>query len=123
MYHSEYFLLHKKHWKESHELVFTIPIFEPLPPQYFIRAHSDRWLGTEIVVPLSFKHLILPERHPPHTELLDLKPLPVTALQNELYQSMYRFSHFNPIQTQIFHTLYHTEFNVLLVRLLAVVKL
>jgi activating signal cointegrator complex subunit 3 len=27
---------------------------------------------------------------------------------------MYRFSHFNPIQTQAFHTLYHTDENVLL---------
>eukprot|EP01135_Chromosphaera_perkinsii_P001316 Nk52_evm43s164 gene=Nk52_evmTU43s164 len=114
MYHSEYFILHKKHWKEPHELVFTIPIFEPLPPQYFIRIHSDRWLGTENVTPLSFKHLILPQRHPPHTELLDLKPLPVTVLRNEIYQSLYPFSHFNPIQTQIFHTLYHTDSNVLL---------
>lgn len=27
---------------------------------------------------------------------------------------MYKFTHFNPIQTQIFHTLYHTDTNVLL---------
>jgi hypothetical protein len=34
-------------------------------------------------------------------ELLDLDPLPVTALGNPLFQSLYRFSHFNPIQTQV----------------------
>uniref|UniRef100_A0A8C9Y3Z0 Activating signal cointegrator 1 complex subunit 3 n=1 Tax=Sander lucioperca TaxID=283035 RepID=A0A8C9Y3Z0_SANLU len=94
--------------------LFTIPIFEPLPSQYYIRAVSDRWLGAEAVCIINFQNLILPERHPPHTELLDLQPLPVTALGNREYESLYKFTHFNPIQTQIFHTLYHTDTNVLL---------
>lgn len=47
-------------------------------------------------------------------ELLDLQPLPVTALGNHEFESLYKFTHFNPIQTQIFHTLYHTDTNVLL---------
>lgn len=47
-------------------------------------------------------------------ELLDLQPLPVTALGNFEFESLYKFTHFNPIQTQIFHTLYHTDTNVLL---------
>lgn len=33
-------------------------------------------------------------------ELLDLDPLPVSALGNPRYEGLYRFSHFNPIQTQ-----------------------
>lgn len=53
--------------KEAQLLVFTIPIFEPLPSQYYIRAVSDRWLGAEAVCIINFQHLILPERHPPHT--------------------------------------------------------
>ena len=48
------------------------------------------------------------------SELLDLQPLPVTALGNPQFESLYKFTHFNPIQTQIFHTLYHTDTNVLL---------
>lgn len=116
IYHSEYFLLQKKQVVsgEPQHIVFTIPIFEPLPSQYYIRAVSDRWLGAEAVCIINFQDLILPERHPPHTELLDLQPLPVTALGNREYESLYKFTHFNPIQTQIFHTLYHTDTNVLL---------
>lgn len=116
IYHSEYFLALKKQVinKEAQLLVFTIPIFEPLPSQYYIRAVSDRWLGAEAVCIINFQHLILPERHPPHTELLDLQPLPVTALGCKAYEALYNFSHFNPVQTQIFHTLYHTDCNVLL---------
>jgi len=64
------------------------------------RAVSDTWLGAEALLPMSFQGLILPEQHPPHTELLDLDPLPVSALNNPTFESMYRFSHFNPIQTQ-----------------------
>ncbi|XP_038077615.1 activating signal cointegrator 1 complex subunit 3-like [Patiria miniata] len=116
VYHSEYFLLHKKQAlsRETQSLVFTIPIFEPLPSQYYIKAMSDRWLGSETVFPISFQHLILPEKHPPHTSLLDLIPLPITALGRPEFEALYKFTHFNPIQTQIFHTLYHTNHNVLL---------
>ncbi|KAM9852705.1 activating signal cointegrator 1 complex subunit 3 [Aulostomus maculatus] len=116
IYHSEYFLLQKKQVAtgEPQHIVFTIPIFEPLPSQYYIKAVSDRWLGAEAICIINFQNLILPERHPPHTELLDLQPLPVTALGNREYESLYKFTHFNPIQTQIFHTLYHTDTNVLL---------
>jgi len=51
-------------------VVFTIPIFEPLPSQYYVRVISDRWLGSEVTFPISFQHLILPEKHPPHTGLV-----------------------------------------------------
>jgi len=54
---------------EPQELVFTIPILEPLPQQYFVRAVSERWLGAEAVVAISFQHT-----RPPHTKLLDLHP-------------------------------------------------
>ncbi len=38
IYHSETWLLTKKMMHEpAHTVAFTIPIFEPLPPQYYIR--------------------------------------------------------------------------------------
>lgn len=116
IYHFESFNLQKKQAKmrEPQLVVFTIPIFEPLPSQYIVRLLSDRWLGVEFSHAISFKHLILPDQHAPHTELLDLDPLPVTALKNAQFESLYSFSHFNPIQTQIFHCLYHTDNNCLL---------
>lgn len=126
----------------------TIPLQDPLPPQYYIRSTSDRWLGSQTYLELSFRHLIRPESHPPHTgldiisfylvmlydlmvcmvsllvytmklqcmisDLLELQPLPVTALNESQFEMLYKFSHFNPIQTQIFHCLYHTDNNVLL---------
>ncbi|XP_052868650.1 activating signal cointegrator 1 complex subunit 3 [Anopheles cruzii] len=116
IYHSESFLMTKRQTmrREVQELVMTIPLKDPLPPQYYIRVASDSWLGSNNLVPLSFKHLILPEVHPPHTELLELQPLPVSVLGNPQYEALYSFTHYNPIQTQIFHCLYHTDHNVLL---------
>lgn len=120
------------------ELAFTIPVHEPLPAQYVIRVPSDRWLGSVSQTSISLQNIVLPELHPVQTgnfcfsidfikrclfpccktsfvvELLPLQPLPVTALQNPEFESLYKFTHFNPIQTQIFHCLYHTDNNVLL---------
>ncbi|MCD7464095.1 DExH-box ATP-dependent RNA helicase DExH12 [Datura stramonium] len=112
--HHEYFMLKKQYIDEDHTLNFTVPIYEPLPPQYFIRVVSDRWLGSQTVLPVSFRHLILPEKYPPPTELLDLQPLPVTALRNPAYEALYQdFKHFNPVQTQVFTVLYNSDDNVL----------
>ncbi|XP_013098280.2 activating signal cointegrator 1 complex subunit 3 [Stomoxys calcitrans] len=115
IYHSELFQASRKFVfnGKPQQLVMTIPLKEPLPPQYYIRVASDIWLGSNNWTPLTFKHLVLPEHHPPLTELLPLNPLPVSCLKNPLYESLYNFSHFNPIQTQIFHCLYHTNNNVL----------
>ena len=59
-------------------------------------------LASETQLPVSFRHLILPEKFSPPTELLDLQPLPVTALGNPTFESFYKesFSFFNAIQTQ-----------------------
>lgn len=80
-----------------------VPVFDPLPPLYFIRIVSDRWLGSETVMPVSFRHLILPEKYPPPSELLDLQPLPLSSLNNQQFEKIFADNDirvFNPIQTQ-----------------------
>lgn len=39
LYH-EYFLLKSKYANDEHTLSFFVPVFEPLPPQYFIKVHT-----------------------------------------------------------------------------------
>ena len=116
LYHHEYFILSRKKIHDSHELNFTIPLADPLPSQIYVRVVSDRWLGAETVHPVSFQHLIRPDTESYYTDLLDLQPLPTKALDNPLLEEIYgeRFHFFNPMQTQIFYTLYHTHQNVLL---------
>lgn len=62
IYHSELFIMTRKMVAEGNQILsFTIPIFEPLPSQYYIRAVSDTWLSAEALLTVSFQHLILPE--------------------------------------------------------------
>ncbi|XP_022669999.1 U5 small nuclear ribonucleoprotein 200 kDa helicase-like [Varroa jacobsoni] len=112
--HHEYFLLKQKFAQDEHVVRFFVALFEPLPPQYFIRVVSDRWIGSETQLPVSFRHMILPEKYAPPTELLDLQPLPVSALQNAQFEALYKdtLTNFNPIQTQAFNAIYNTDDNV-----------
>ena len=65
-------------------------------------------------LPISFKHLILPEKFPPPTPLLDLQALPLSALHNKAFEGIYSstIQTFNKIQTQAFQALYTTDDNV-----------
>jgi antiviral helicase SLH1 len=116
IYHHEFFILNRRKLYDDHELNFTIPLSDPLPTQIYVRAVSDRWLGAETVHAISFQHLIRPDTESVYTDLLNLQPLPITALKNPALEEIYgkRFQYFNPMQTQIFHCLYHTSANVLL---------
>ncbi|KAI1747940.1 Sec63 Brl domain-containing protein [Xylaria castorea] len=116
IYHHEFFILNRRKFYDDHELNFTIPLSDPLPNQIYVRAVSDKWLGAETVTPVSFQHLIRPDTESVYTDLLNLQPLPISALNNPGLEEIYakRFQFFNPMQTQIFHALYHTPANVLL---------
>ncbi|KMQ84918.1 putative u5 small nuclear ribonucleoprotein helicase, partial [Lasius niger] len=111
--HYEYFLVKAKYAFVKHIIKFYVSILEPLPPQYFLRVVSDRWIGAEAQLPVSFRHLILPEKNLPPTELLEQPVLPITALQNAKFENIYsKFQQFNPIQTQVFNVVYNTDDNV-----------
>lgn len=121
LHHEPFSLLHT-YAEEEHVVQFAVPVSDPLPPQYFLKVISDRWLHSTATLPISFRHLILPRKYPPHTELLDLQPLPITALGMPVFESLYRQAaavseedgpHFNPIQTQTFAALYEGDDNVL----------
>lgn len=110
------FLLRKDYAEsESNEHIvdFTVPITDPMPPNYFVSVISDRWMHSETRLAIPFHKLILPEKFPPHTELLELQPLPVSALKVPSHIELYpAWRQFNRIQTQTFNSLYKTDQNV-----------
>ena len=81
--YSEMFVLKQKYLGEKDYIFeFTVPLFDPLHPIYFIKIISDRWLQCEAQLPISFKNLILPEKFPAATAVLDFFQLsPVSALK------------------------------------------
>jgi len=115
IYHHEHVSLSKRTYAEPRLVEFMVPVFGASTEQYFIRVVADGWVGVEHLVPVPLKNVEMPKEKSPHTDLLDLTPLPTTALNNPKYEQLYsRFSTFNPIQTQLFHTLYYTDSPVLL---------
>ena len=115
LFHDQFVL--RRHYALSenneHVVELTVPITEPMPPNYFVTVLSDRWMHSETKLPLSFQRLVLPEKFPPHTPLLDLQPLPISALKREEYQALYgNWKQFNKIQTQVFQSLFTTNDNV-----------
>ena len=111
----QYWLLKKKYAEETQYLNFILPLIEPMPPHYYLRICSDTWLKAETTHLISFRSLILPEKFPPHTELLDLQPLSLHALKNEAFEAMLgaTLTQFNSVQTQVFSTVYESDQNVL----------
>lgn len=108
------FVLRQRYAEDEHSVTLTVPMFEPVPPNYYISIISDRWLQSETRLPISFKHLILPEKFPPPTPLLDLQALPLSALHNKEFEEIYSstIQTFNKIQTQVFQALYTSDENV-----------
>ncbi|CAK7562243.1 MAG: Pre-mRNA-splicing helicase BRR2 [Sporothrix epigloea] len=97
----------------EHVVDFTVPITDPMPPNYFVSVISDRWMHAETRLAVPFQKLLLPDKFPPHTELLDLQPLPVSALKTKDHIALYpEWQSFNRIQTQTFNSLYATDQNV-----------
>ncbi|KAI6010255.1 hypothetical protein PISMIDRAFT_117224 [Pisolithus microcarpus 441] len=69
------FVLRQCYTEDEHNVTITSPMFELVPPNYYISVVSDHWLHAETCLPISFKHLILPEKFPPPMSLLNLRPL------------------------------------------------
>lgn len=80
--HVEPFFLKGSLANAEHFLEFTLHLTTPLPPQYFIRCISDRWIVPETVLPISYRGLVLPEKFAAHTKILDAEPMSVKKAFN-----------------------------------------
>jgi len=101
---------------ESLQLEFIIPLPRSLPPFVTVRAISDRWLGAEEEITVSFDDLIMPPLPVRRTSLLDV-PLLRTDLHIFDERTKYafsRFTHFNSIQTQCLWPTYNSARNIIL---------
>jgi len=116
--HSEQFVLYEGQTQMDHHLSFTVPLFDPLPPQYFIKVISDRWLQAEHVIPVSFQNLILPDKYAPLTKLHDMQQKLVSELDfeeaEEILTKQEGITEFSPIQSQVLDKLYHDNESIFL---------
>ncbi|PSN63487.1 Sec63-domain-containing protein [Corynespora cassiicola Philippines] len=99
----------------EHFMELTVPIDEPMPPNYFVTVLSDRWMASETKLAVSFQKLIMPAKFPAHTPILDLQPLPPSAVKRKDYANLYGdIGRFNKVQTQVFNSLYGSDDSVFL---------
>ena len=124
--HYEYFLLTPKQNEKMFmkETVFTFAVpFDIEPGEkraridsiYTISIVSDRWLGCRFVSQILLNEIEVPDDQDVSTELLDLYPLPISALGNKKFEKIFNknFKYFNPVQTQIFYSCYNSDENLL----------
>ena len=117
---SDSFILRRSQCQRGEPLFVTInvPILDPLPPLYFVRLVSDRWLHSEAKLAISLMQLKMPLECPPPTSLLDLVPLTpqeAFAKHPEIAESVFSdISEFTAIQTQVFPALYRSDESVLI---------
>jgi replicative superfamily II helicase len=116
LFHSEKVVIPFSKYHEAVIVDVKLPVSSPPPSQLFVRWMSDYWLGCESEEAVTLDKLILPDLYSPFTDLLNLCPLPVSALRNGPLEAIYRqkFNFFNAIQTQIFFSLYHCRENSLI---------
>ena len=82
---------------------------------YTISVVSDKWVDCSQKSFIELSEIEVPQDEDIKTELLDLYPLPLSVLKNKEYESVFNksFQYFNPIQTQIFYSVYHSDENLL----------
>lgn len=115
LYFHTHLVVHKKERYNPIEVSTIIPLTDPRPAQLTVSVVSDRYVGLEFfdTITLPNQKIMLTQSKAIATTLLDLYPLPKSALKNSGYESLFNFTHFNPIQTQLFHQLYHQDGNIL----------
>ncbi|KAJ2348884.1 Pre-mRNA splicing, partial [Coemansia sp. RSA 2671] len=106
--HAEPLVISQAHAAEEHVVEFACALAEPLPPQYFVAVLSDRWVGADARVAVSFRHARLPERAPPPTGLRDMQPVRDAGVERLLGGAP------NAVQTQAFHALWGADESLLL---------
>ena len=102
---------------KSVNLQFTIPVTST-PKSLSVWAISDRWIGAESQQLIDLSDLVLPPPPIPHLPLLDLPLLSkhdAFSQRPDLAELYTRESPtFDPMQTQAFHSVFHTSSNLLL---------
>lgn len=113
--HVERMMLTSQNYNDVQRFEFAVPYIQG-QRQVEVQLVSDSFLGAETVATLDFGKLELPTTQTIRTNLLRLRPLSVNAFDNNALVSYYsrRFQHFNPMQSMVFHSLYHHKDAVLL---------
>jgi activating signal cointegrator complex subunit 3 len=93
---------------------FFVPIREHVE-KYTIKVMSDHFVDSDSYSEIPLADLKVKTDRMEYTELLNLNPLPILALRNKSFVESFpsNIKTFNPIQTQLFWPMFHSDENVL----------
>jgi len=93
------------------ELSFFLP-FKGSSSEYMMYIMSDRFPEADSEIELDLKEIVVHSEEMEYTDLLNLRPLNVSVLGDQRFSDLYQhIRYFNPLQTQVFHALFHTDHN------------
>lgn len=72
------------------------------------------FLDAEQILSVDLSELKLFSTDSYQTQILDLQPLPKQVLRNKSFEDLYSFTHFNAVQSQVFHSCYYTDTPIIL---------
>lgn len=112
--HSEHFSLHEYQAKNGsvRQIQFLVPLTDPLPPVYYVKLISDRWLQCEHTVPISFKNLVLPDKFAAPLELDDEAYVEVRSLNFSQAEKLYQndgMTEFPAVVASMFKQVYRSD--------------
>lgn len=115
---SDYLTIEKDFINKEHFMDFTIQlnsIQQSIRPSvFFISLISEKWLHCTYRIPIVLDTIQFPKKFPAPTQLLEMPLIHVKELEIQEFIEKYNFDIFNKFQTQVFHSLYHTNENILI---------
>lgn len=103
---------------EQVKIEFILQIEEDRKPNFItVRSISEKWLGSEDAVTVSFENLIMPIKPQPPTKVIDMPFDSTSSLNNlkfEMAMNAIGIKNFNAIQSQCFDLFYQSNENSLL---------
>lgn len=138
IYHLESFVISKRLCQpevDPIELVFTVPLTKPLSLEYVVHIVNSQFLSKILNNKISFRTIILLLKNVAdseqikvinlddlslftsvsiETKILNLQPLSKKVLRNKAFEDLYPFTHFNTVQSQVFHSCYYTDTPIIL---------
>jgi activating signal cointegrator complex subunit 3 len=97
------------------EVSFFVPVRDG-NDTYYVKIMSDHFVDSDAHSEIDISSLKMKSEKMDYTSLLQLKPLRIRALRNNDFEALFpeNIKYFNPIQTQLFWPLYHTDENILI---------
>eukprot|EP00760_Papus_ankaliazontas_P014016 PhM_4_TR15938/c0_g1_i1/m.286/K12854/SNRNP200, BRR2; pre-mRNA-splicing helicase BRR2 len=119
--HQEPFMLRRVNAEREHRLRFFVEVLDPIPPMYYVKLWSERWIGCDTSTPILLQDMHVPTPFPALSELPDLcvsksdvcaqLPAEMQGMASPVFEGVEMFA---PLQSHLSRTLMTESESVLI---------